>query len=55
MDKYAFDPTWIHARQRLRGLERLLDPGTIRHLEALGVGAGWHCLEVGAGGGTIAE
>ncbi len=55
MDKYAFDPTWIHARQRLRGLEQLLDPGTIRHLEALGVGEGWHCLEVGAGGGTIAE
>jgi len=55
MDEYAFDPTWIHARQRLRGLEQLLDPGTIRHLEALGVGEGWHCLEVGAGGGTIAE
>ncbi len=54
MDKYAFDPTWMHARQRLRGLEQLLDPGTIRHLEALGVGEGWHCLEVGAGGGTIA-
>jgi SAM-dependent methyltransferase len=55
MDKYAFDPTWIHARRRLRGLEQLLDPGTIEHLEALGVGEGWHCLEVGAGGGTIVE
>jgi SAM-dependent methyltransferase len=55
MDEYTFDPTWIHARQRLRGLEQLLDPGTIRHLEALGVREGWHCLEVGAGGGTIAE
>jgi SAM-dependent methyltransferase len=55
MDKYAFDPTWTHARQRLRGLEQLLDPGTIRHLKALGVGEGWHCLEVGAGGGSIAE
>ena len=55
MHKYAFDPTWIHARQRLRGLEHLLDPGTIRHLKALCAGEGWHCLEVGAGGGSIAE
>jgi SAM-dependent methyltransferase len=55
MDQYAFDNVWVHARRRLRGLEQLLDPGTIRHLEALGVGEGWHCLEVGAGGGTIAE
>jgi SAM-dependent methyltransferase len=32
----------------------MLDPGTIRHLEALGVGQGWSCLEVGGGGGSIA-
>jgi SAM-dependent methyltransferase len=55
MDNYSFDNAWIRARQRLRGLEQLLDPGTIRHLEALGVGEGWHCLEVGAGGGSITE
>lgn len=55
LGKYAFDNAWTHARQRLCGLEHLLDPGTIRHLEALGVGEGWHCLEVGAGGGSIAE
>lgn len=55
MYQYAFDNVWIHARERLRGLEQLLDPGTVRHLEALGVGEGWQCLEVGAGGGTIAE
>jgi len=36
-------------------LETTLDPGTIRHLEALGIGAGWHCLEVGGGGGSITE
>lgn len=53
--KYAFDNVWIHARERLRGLEQLLDPETIRHLDTLGVKEGWHCLEVGAGGGTIAE
>ena len=55
MPEYAFDNVWVHARQRLRGLEQLLDPGTIRHLEALGVAEGWHCLEIGAGGGSITE
>ena len=33
----------------------LLDPGTIRHLEALGVAEGWRCLEVGAGAGSVTE
>ena len=41
------------AARRLRAHERIYDPGTIRRLEALGVGAGWRCLEVGAGGGSI--
>jgi len=36
-------------------LEVALDPGTIRHLETLGVRAGWQCLEVGGGGGSIAD
>jgi SAM-dependent methyltransferase len=51
---YAFDNAWGQARERLALLEAAFDPGTIRHLEALGVGAGWRCLEVGAGGGSIA-
>lgn len=55
MLEYTFDNAWIHARERLRGLEQLLDPGTIRQLEALGVAEGWRCLEVGAGGGSITE
>jgi SAM-dependent methyltransferase len=32
----------------------MYDPVTIRHLENRGVSAGWHCLEVGGGGGSIA-
>ncbi len=28
--------------------------GSIRHFEALGAGAGWRCLEIGAGGGSVA-
>lgn len=55
MGSYSFDNAWEKARQRLRGLEARWDPGTIRLLETLGVGEGWHCLEVGGGGGSIAE
>jgi hypothetical protein len=32
-------------------VEALYDPGTRRHLEAIGVAPGWRCLEVGGGGG----
>src|SRR3712207_2281029 len=52
---YVFDNAWQQARDRLAGLEQAFDPGTIRHLAARGVGPGWHCLEVGAGGGSIAD
>ncbi len=52
--EYLLDNAWQQQRQRLAGLEAWFDPGSVRHLEALGVGAGWRCLEVGAGGGSIA-
>ena len=55
MNNYTFDNAWTAARQRLRGLEQLLDPGSMRHLETLGVGEGWRCLEVGAGAGSLTE
>ena len=53
-DTYAFDNARAIQRQRHATLARLFDPGTVRHLEATGVGPGWRCLEVGAGGGSIA-
>lgn len=40
---------------RRRQREELFDPATIACLERIGVGDGWHCLEVGAGEGSIAE
>src|ERR1700751_5202818 len=40
---------------RLAGIESLWDPGSRRLLDELGIGAGWRCLEVGAGGGSLAE
>ncbi|HVN11611.1 MAG TPA: methyltransferase [Kineosporiaceae bacterium] len=51
---YAYDHAWALERRRLAGLEGALDPGTKRHLTALGVGPGSRCAEIGAGGGSIA-
>ena len=54
-ERYAFDNEWLAGRERLAAAEQLLDPGTFRNLELLGVGEGWQCLEVGAGGGSVAR
>ncbi|MDB5410531.1 MAG: putative methyltransferase [Rhodospirillales bacterium] len=51
---YVFDNAWQRGRARLDAVEAFLDPGTIRALEGLGVAPGWRCLELGAGGGSIA-
>ena len=40
-------------RARLRLLEEYHDPLTIGQLDAIGVGEGWRCLDVGAGGGSV--
>ncbi len=51
---YLLDNAWQRGRARLDAVEAFLDPGTIRALEGLGVAPGWHCLELGAGGGSVA-
>jgi SAM-dependent methyltransferase len=51
---YAFDNARAMQRERLGALEAALDPGTTRLLDSIGVRQGWRCLEVGAGGGSIA-
>jgi len=51
---YLLDNAWRQQRARLAAMEAWFDPGTIRHLETLGVAEGWRCWEVGAGGGSIA-
>ncbi len=38
---------------RLQMLERIFDAGTQRRMLATGLTTGWHCLEVGAGAGSI--
>jgi hypothetical protein len=49
---YVFDNAAIEARARFEVLPLIFDPGTFRHLAALGVGVGWRCLEIGAGSGS---
>ena len=53
-DTYAFENARALQRERLDALEAVLDDGTTRQLASLGVDRGWRCLEVGAGGGSIA-
>lgn len=52
---YLLDNACTQTASRFAALSALFDAGTRRHLEERGVGDGWHCLEVGAGGGSIAS
>lgn len=50
----GFDNAGTQAAARFPAPADMFAPGTIRHLTQIGVGTGWHCLEFGAGGGSIA-
>ena len=52
---YVFVNSSKEAQTRFAALSTIYDRGTVRHLEDLGVGSGWHCLEIGGGSGTIAQ
>ncbi|MFG1922608.1 class I SAM-dependent methyltransferase [Cryptosporangium sp. NPDC048952] len=54
-NSYLFRSQWDQEYARLTGLAATFDATTTRHLTLAGVSAGWHCLEVGAGTGTIAR
>jgi SAM-dependent methyltransferase len=51
---YVFDPGWRQEWERLSAIEAIWDANTFARLEAIGVGAGWRCLEIGAGAGSVA-
>ena len=51
---YLFDTGDPAERDRLQAHTELWDPFTFRKLAETGVGAGWRCLEIGAGTGTVA-
>jgi SAM-dependent methyltransferase len=40
-------------QERLSLLEEFCDPQTARQIDAVGVDAGWRCLDVGAGAGSV--
>ena len=50
---YLFTHEDKQERERLAAIETGLDPFTIECMEKIGVGEGWKCLEVGAGGGSM--
>src|ERR1043165_1338313 len=52
---YAFDNSGTFAVDQHHALAETLDPFTSTRLAETGVTRGWHCLEVGAGGGSIAR
>ncbi|MET8680489.1 methyltransferase domain-containing protein [Streptomyces sp. NPDC004647] len=50
---YLLDNRQAEAGERFTALSALFDPTTFRHFETVGVGEGWRCWEVGAGGRTV--
>lgn len=55
MEGYGFDPSWSDERRRLALIEQCYDPMSTTRLDALGVAPGWHCLDIGAGGGSVSR
>ena len=53
--RYVFDNDNVHATEQHRCLAAAYDPVTLERLTHIGVAQGWHCLEVGAGGGSVAQ
>lgn len=52
---YLLDNAEAIAERRMRALSVLFDPDTKRTLVSVGISPGWHCLEVGGGGGSAAR
>src|ERR1700761_9334532 len=52
---YVLGDGFERERDRLSGMEALWDAGSQALVSELGISAGWKCLEVGAGGGSMVE
>ena len=52
---YLYGGVFAKERARLASIEALWDPGSQSLLDEVGLGSGWRCLEVGAGGGSLVE
>lgn len=53
--RYLLDNAQVEAGERFVALAELFDGVTRGHFDRLGVGPGWRCWEVGAGGRSIPE
>jgi len=53
VNRYLLDNDRPEAGARFEALAELYDPWTFRHLDGLGLGEGWRCWEVGAGGPSV--
>jgi SAM-dependent methyltransferase len=54
VEGYVYDTAFEDERARLAGMEAQWDPGTFRHIEALGLPPDASCWEIGAGAGSVA-
>ena len=52
---YVFDMGWERERERLKVNEQYWDPFSVRILEEFDIVDGMRVLDVGAGGGTMAQ
>jgi SAM-dependent methyltransferase len=52
-ERYLLDNRQPEAGVRFDSLSVIFDPSTFRHIDDLGIGAGWRCWEVGAGGPSV--
>ena len=52
-DEYLLDNRGAEAGGRFDALSAVFDEVTFRHIDALGIRAGWRCWEVGAGGPSV--
>jgi len=50
---YLLDNRRREAGERFDALAEMFDASTFRHIQALGIGEGWRCWEVGAGGPSV--
>lgn len=55
MGTYLYGDTGESLDPKFDALSSLLDAGTFARAEQLGVADGWRCLEVGGGGGSVAN
>ncbi len=55
MADYVLPHTIPQEDERLTLMSRMLDPQLFFRIEQLGIGAGWRCLEVGAGNGSVSN